>query len=792
MNFRRFQKNISLRLVNFAGLSIVFACLLFSAGYIKREMSYDRHHANADRIVRLTLQFDNQPVDGRIWGNAINPILEQIPEIERTARIHDASTAVLTYQGMHQVVSEKIYKVNSDFLQTFDLPMLLGEKELRRGQILISESFARNLFGEPSIGEIISIEGGRVSTENVSVLGVFKDMPETSHFHANILLYLPDEQHVFSFVYLLLNSQTNTDELAQKITQLINESELLQPLKIFFQASEVRALLMPLTDIHLHSRNLRELNANGNIHYIYLIIGANALLLIVVLFNLWLNASLIFSYNRRYYQLLRLHGAPASVVFREEAILALFFGVLSVIAGIISAYYVSQLGFFSAQISLFETVVLSLTFLTFVVLVSLLPVLKGISYTLFLNISSELKPIRFSYSNVKYMFTIQFALSMIVLILAFGINKQMNLVKNSQIGGNERNILVLPSQPEQIQVRYELLKTELLRHTEIEAVTAAFQLPGEAIRDNVSARKDENMDWQALPMMIVGEDFLSFFRIPLIAGRDFSAGKFDRQTEQTILFERLSQQKFSEHIEEYIINRKALATLGINTPDEAIGQMLWIMHGAVDYFRRGVIVGVTDDFNYTGLYEASIPLLILQRRMFLHCIMVRLDSNRLQQARNVFHTVWNEVNPDFPADYTFMDDVFARKYRNEINAQRLVFTFALLCLAVAYLGLIVFMAFIIRQRTREIGIRKAYGASAGKIIKMLNISFVWYIALAFVIATPVAWFVMHRWLERFAYRTSLDWWIFALAGLVVLLVSVISVSLQSWRAANKNPVETIR
>jgi putative ABC transport system permease protein len=149
------------------------------------------------------------------------------------------------------------------------------------------------------------------------------------------------------------------------------------------------------------------------------------------------------------------------------------------------------------------------------------------------------------------------------------------------------------------------------------------------------------------------------------------------------------------------------------------------------------------------------------------------------------------VNPDYPADYVFMNDVFGRMYRNEINAQQLVYIFSLLCLVIADLGLIIFMAFIIRRRTKEIGIRKVCGATTGEIIRMLNMGYIRYIALAFVIAVPVAWYVMQRWLERFSYRTSLDWWIFALAGLTALLVSVASVSLQSWRGARANPVKAI-
>ena len=789
--FKHFRKNISLRAVNFAGLSIMFACLLLSAGYIRRETSYDRHHANADRIVRMSLQFDDKPVDGRIWGNKLDAdaLLQQIPEIDRTVKMYNVPYAVLHYQGKHRVVND-FYAVNRDFLHTFDFPLLHGNKDealQRRGQALISESFARQLFGELNFDEIqmseISVDSRRFADTVVFVSGIFKDIPETSHFHTDILLHLPDDFEHFAYTYLLLKNQTDNRALAQKITTLIEEKELYQP-------SKTRVLLMPLTDIHLHSHNLREMSVNGNIHYIYLIVGANALLLAVVLFNLWLNASLIFFHSRRYYQILRICGAPTSAVFKDEALAALLLGVLSIIAGIVAAFCVSS-AVAPLNPPLWRKGGLMVMFLLSVVTVSLLPALKNISYTLFLNTNIDLKPLRFSYKNVKWMLTAQYAVVMIVVILAFGINKQMNLVRDTQVGGNRRNILVMNEQPDQVQEKYALLKTELLKHTEIEAVTSSFQLPGDAILDGTRVRKEDDMDWKTLPIMVAGEDFLPFFNIRLIAGQGFLPGKYDYPTEVNMLMDHFYQQKYTEHIEEYVINRKALAVLGFSSPEEAVGEMLRIEHQTLGYIRRGVIAGVTDDFNYTGLYEETIPLLMMQRGMFQGCIMARLAPERFAQARATFENVWNEVNPDYPADYVFMNDVFGRMYRNEMNAQRLVYIFSLLCLAVADLGLIIFMAFIIRRRTKEIGIRKVFGASVADILRMLNMDSIRYIALAFVIAVPVAWYVMQRWLERFAYRTSLDWWIFALAGLSVLLISVVSVSLQSWRAATANPVDAI-
>lgn len=788
--FRRFRKNLSLRTVNFLGLSVVFSCLLISAGYIRRELSYDRHHANAERIVRMTQQFDNKPVDGRIYGKTLDALLLQMPEIERTVKIHNIPTAVLHFQGKHCVIND-FYAVNHDFLKTFDLELLYGDKNetlQRRGQALISESLAKQMFGELNFDEIQMSDiyvDSRSFVDTVFVSGIFKDIKETSHFHTDILLHFSDDWELFTYTYLLLNKNTNIPALAKKINNLIEEQDL-------YQNSKSNVLLMPLTDIHLRSHNLREMSVNGNIHYIYLVGGANLLLLIVVLFNLWLNASLIFLHNRRYYKILRICGAGTSEVFRDETWSAALLGMVSMIAGTLATFYVLSSGKITVQISFFELGILCPVFLLLTIVISLLPALKDISSTLFLNTNIDLKPIRFSYKNVRYMLTAQYAVVMIVVILAFGINKQMNLVKDTQVGGNDRNIIVFDEQAHQVQEKYKILKSELLKYTEIQSVTSCFQLPGDAIRDMVHVRKedDENIDRKPLPVIVAGEDFLSFFRIQMIAGQSFSPDRYDFKTEETMLLDRFYHQKFTEHVEEYVINRKALATLGFKTAGEAVGQILWIEQGALDYFRRGVIVGVTDDFNYTGLYEETIPLLIMQRQMFQGCIMVRLDPDRLAQARAVFENVWNEVIPDFPANYVFMNDVFGRMYRNEINAQQLVYVFSLLCLIIADLGLIIFMAFIIRRRTKEIGIRKVYGASVSGIIQMLNMDFIRYIALAFAIATPVAWYVMQRWLERFAYRVTLDWWIFALAGLSVLLISVVSVSLQSWRAATTNPVRT--
>ena len=301
-------------------------------------------------------------------------------------------------------------------------------------------------------------------------------------------------------------------------------------------------------------------------------------------------------------------------------------------------------------------------------------------------------------------------------------------------------------------------------------------------------------DARRIAALVVGDDFLSFFRLRPVAGTTFSPLRRTVDDEERMLMNAIEGKRTDTGSEEYVVNRKAAALLGFRTPEEAIGQQLRIYSGdgGLDYINRGTIVGVTDDFNYTTTFEETEPQLIAHRAFFQHCLMVRLDPDRTEEALASFLRVWGEVNPGYPAQYTFLRDVYDGVYANELYAERLTRIFSALCLAVATLGLIIVMAFIVRRRTKEIGIRKINGARPSDIVRMLNYRFVLWIGIAFLLAAPAAYVLMTKWLESFASKTSLDWWLFLVTGLGVLSVSVAAVSWQSWRAATINPVDTLK
>jgi len=784
--FRRFQKSRYLRLVNWLGLSVIFACLLLSYSYLKKELSYDRFHTHAHRMVRLSLQWEDEPVDGRVYGSAVHTALAQLPEIKEVVNLSKVSPAVLTSDGKPHLIQD-LYFADSTFFDVFTFPLKEGVKEnvLRSPEsIAISEKLARELTvtGSP-LGKEIRLSSRKIPEKTYYIQGIFKDFPENSHFHTDIIVHRNKEFVDWLYVYLLLKEPGNIPFLEQKMTQAVIQHLEGRP--------KVKIHLTPITDIRLHSRVLREMEPNGNIYYIYLIIGANILLLTVVLFNLWLNSRLIFSSNRNYYRLLRLNGASSLTVLKEEGLLNLLYGILSIAGGILTALLISCNSGISTGIpAVPEITLLSLAFLTVVLFISLLPVITRLSSTLFMNEKNESQPIRFSFSGIKHLLTAQYCIVIFVIAFALGINNQLRLIRKTQVGGPGNTILALPEQPEEVKKRYPLLKNELLKHPEIESVTAAMQLPGSAIRDMISVKVEGNPESKQLPLLVVGEDFFSFFRIQPVAGTVFSPLNYTPEKENEIFLRSLENQK-SDIIEEYMLNRKALNILGFDSPQEAIGKQITLTN-SINYIHQGIICGITDDFNYTTIYEEQIPTIILQRHLFLHCLMIRLNPDRPETALRIFNETWQQINPDYPANYHFLEEEYGKIYHNELNADRLVKLFSLLCLIVADLGLIIFMAFLIKRQTKEIAIRKINGATSGEIIRMLNMHFIGRIGLAFIIATPPAWYCLHSWLKNFAYKAPIHLELFLLAGFIVLILSIISVSGLSWKAGSFNPADVIK
>ncbi len=795
--FRFFRKGASLRFVNLLGLTVIFISLLLSAAYLRYEYSYDKHHSKYKNIVRLSLQRENEPLDVRIWGNSINAILEQFPEIREVVKLNRKLSPDVVFMGKSISCRQDAYFITDNFFKVFDYPItssLNGNETpaLEQMQAFVSREFAAAMAEEMSLqqsGSLQELVGSNIYIDEQSYLvsGIFNNV-NTSHFKTDILLYNPDmiKRPLFNYVYLLLEKGTDIETLEEKIDEKIAEMESSGGIGAIYAKDGTlpQAFIMPVADIHLHSHFVREMENNGNILYVYLIIGANVLLLLVVLFNLWINHNLILLDNQKNWSINRILGAPVFYMIKQELLYSLLVNILSATIGICAVHWLAQAGIISFDLNIPDSVKIFAGFICISTLVSVLPAVAG-------TVSAKFSKIG---NSVKWILVLQYSIILMILVLALGMTSQMKLVQRLQPGAKDNAVMVINMQSESIAQKYSTFKTELLKNPYIKGITSAFQSPGEAVRDGITVYKPDGSEPVKIPVMVVGEDFVPFFDIKIVEGRNLSGLEIDYNEENMLFMNFLARNKKSDRREEYLINRSALNVLGFESAADAVGCEVRLEHGTVDYIDRGVIVGVTDDFYYTGTFNKTEPLLIMQRNLFQPCVMASVNSSEIPQALQAIESVWKEVYPNdaLRYRYSFMDELFEDIYYNEVNAINLMYAFAFLCFFVANLGLIIFMVYIVKRRKKEIAIRKVHGASAGNILFMINMYYLKYIGAAFVVAIPISWFILNNWLQRFAYRIGICWWIFVLAALIVVIISVASVSMQSYRAAQENPLKGIK
>ncbi len=366
--------------------------------------------------------------------------------------------------------------------------------------------------------------------------------------------------------------------------------------------------------------------------------------------------------------------------------------------------------------------------------------------------------------------TFQFAVSIALVISFLFVYKQINYLHHKNLGLDKENIVVIPSTP-QLNEKLNVFKQQLAQNPNILSASASKRTPSQGLWDSggasvISDGNSNPLDFR-LANVRVDEDFLSTYKIDLVAGENFDKSK--------------------DSDKGYLINETAAKKIGWKSPEDAIGNQI-NYGGHVDK-----IIGVTKDFHYESLHVPLAPIIMMYRPSSFNSVSIRITPFEKTQTIAFIKNIWQQYNEqDNIFSYEFLDDRFNRLYTAEENIKQLLNYFMIIALSIAILGLIGLSMFIIQRRVKEIGIRKVNGAKISEVMTLLNKDFMRWVAIAFIIATPVAWFAMHKWLENFAYKTTLNWWIFALAGVLALGIALLTVSWQSWRAATRNPVEALR
>lgn len=797
---RRFSRNIGLKAINIFCLSIAFACLIMLIAYVTFENSYDRFHSKANRIVRLTEESNHGLGDARIYTNhEFHNQLSKVVGIEVMTQIASIRQAVINVDNKRFNL-DRFYYVDSTFFKVFDYRLKTGDRLNpipSSRSIIVSEDFARKYFGtEDIIGKTIKIAFHQVRGENdFTVTGIMYNFPDNSHFKAEALIAIPRDFQHFAYTYLQLQ---NDDILGmtKTITSFYNE-----PIGDSAQIRNIK--LQPITDIHLHSNKSRELERNGNYQSMILIVSAVLLIMIIALINLANNSRVLFLKNRDYYVLKRTHGASIRIIILEEVVQSLILSISIILFGFWFVFYLNKLlGFNSFSILSLRDLILVTGFFALVLLfVMVIPVLRYFVKDFF-SWNRNTESALFSKSKsiaMRGFIIVQVAISVFVIIMTMGISKQMRYVLETQLGGKTDSIIVLLNQPEQVLKNFDKLKVELQNDPKILGFTAVMEPPAGAIKDRAKFMFEGNPQENSLDLLCIDSDFFSFFGLSAIAGTMLPRYPFTYEWEMNNIEATLGMipgkkpEKLDEYSDNFLINRMALNQLGFSSPEEAIGKKIRLTKFPIlDMIPGGRIVGVVEDFKYTSMFEKERPLLIMQRKLFTANFLIRLDPNFAKEALASITQKWQKINPDYPFVYEPLKETYRNIYYNEFNTRRFLNYFSILSLLISSLGLAVMMSFFIRYRLKEIGIRKVNGAKTKDILILLNKDLIIWVLIAFIMATPLAYFTMKKWLQNFAYQTSVSWWVFLGAGAVALLVALITVSYQSIKAARMNPVDAIR
>ncbi len=787
--FRELFKNKVINTINIFGLAIGIAAILFISQYIRFENSYDSFLKNKERIYRLVLNrhyttgLDQSVGNSYMAGQLAS---ENIPEIENFLRCKKSTQFIKVEDEIFK--EERVFYADSSFFDLFSYPVVSGFKPgfLRIPNVtVITESLARKYFGnENPVGKTIH----RVNPGNtpIYVQGVVKDVPENSHLKFDMVISLESQigpSYCYTCnntnTYFLLREGSDAEEVSSKMTGVAMDFFKSEGYKLDFK---IDFQLQKLTDIHLHSHYRFEHEANGNYKY-------QLALLIVALFILlsaWLNYSNIFkSLIKKKIKNLgvrKINGASWRSFALDFILETLIVGLLSLaLAFLLLALLFPELkrylnlGYSSdaildPQVILFSILVIAGISICIGTFMSL-RFLKTIPLQLIQRKGSVTRGNR----PKNIVLIVQFSIAVFLIVCTFMAIKQIHFMQESALTMNIDQVLTVKRPVDksfnsmQREFEQSLKNIPGVLETSYSTVT-----PGEKngwVKGGIAIKGSDQLSDQFFQSS-VSPGFFNFFGVKLLAGRLF----FPDET------------NWEGGPKQIILNKQAALALDASNYDELLGK---ILVDNDDQNEMGEVIGVVDGYFQNSL-DQEVPPTIFNPDQFGYFIFIKFKGKNPVELVSQVKARYQDFFKDNYFEYFFLEDYFNRQYQSHIQFNRCFILFSLMAIAISVLSLLGIVIMSMVERIKEIGIRKVNGAKVSEVLLLLNKDFMKGVVAAVLIATPIAWYAMNKWLENFAYKTSLSWWIFALAGLLALGIALLTVSWQSWRAATRNPVEALR
>lgn len=794
ITLRNLKQNKGFAFINIIGLGIGMAASILISLWVFDELSYDRFHEKADRIYRLERQiFQNGesrivPITAPIYADKI---IKEYPQVENIVRLQKKTCSIINEENL--IFTEKIFFADNSFFDLFSIPLLKGKLEsvLKDPQTLIlSQAGAEKYFGqEDPLDKIMSIEiSGKKM--NFMVKGVMEDIPENSHFHFDVLASfssLSANRNSWNdnslYTYLLLKEGVQKEGFEKKLQVLV--STYVNPAFSFFGKQnaefEIRLVLREITKIHFNNDSSWAIEPNRNKSLIYLFSFFSLIILLMASFN-YVNLSTAIA-GKRSLEV----GIRKAVGAEKKQLVFQFISesmILSIMALGISFFFIEiTLPYFN----IFTSKSLSLTNLfhkenaLFVFLVVFITgILSGIYPALYL---SSIQPIAIlkgkgwhSLRKVnlrEVLVVLQFSISIALIIGAITANMQLSYFQNKPLGFDRNNVMIIPIKNSFIKSHIDVFRNDLIQQKNIKNISTSSSIP------TINGFSDNRYSIDTYPgeefvfwFYSIDENFFHTYGINLIAGSNFSKSKTSIIDHQCI------------------ISESVLPFLGFDSPQDAIGKH--INHYGYNKETKEKIIGVVSDYHIYGLDQKIKPMVHYFNKNAGTYMSVKFENERTDVVLIMIENLWKKHFPNNQFSSSFLEKRYDNLYVNEHKSQQLLIAFTLLAIFIACLGLFGLVAYIVQQKTKEIGIRKVHGASNMVIVNLLNGMFIKWVLIANIISWPIAYYLLDDWLANFYYRINLPLWVFVLSGCIGLVVVIITVSYQFFRAARLNPADVLR
>lgn len=788
--FRNIRKNKLYSAINIFGLSFgLCACLLIGV-YINHELSYDKFNVNADRIVRVTMDYGSGGTDNNVayTGTKVGPEFKRrFPMVKDEVRTFISHNVVKSGDKMFD--EPRVLYADSPFFKMFSFHFIEGNPATAldaTDKIAISESMANKYFGSNDAMNKIITSGGK----DLRVSGVFEDVPQNSQLKfdfATSFLNLGNNVKTETWwtanwiTYLLVQDKKDIPQLQRRINDFTSTASFKADAGLEGQ-NYLHYNLEPLTRVHLYS-SLPGFEPNGSITYIYMFAIIALLILIIACANYTNLATAQASGRTGEIGMRKVMGASRRMVFSqfmgESFLIASIAAVIAFILSILLLPYFNQVTgmHFTSQVLIQPLPVISLVLFTLAVsfFAGLYPALV-LSGTAIIGVLKN--GFRFTGSNNllrKSLIVTQFGISVFLIIYTVIILQQMHFIQTKNLGYDKDHLLVLPIGGDMLE-HFKLLKDAFAQVKGVESVTASYDTP-EYVGwgDGITVIDEKGKHEISLTAMPVALDFTRTTKMQLEAGRDFNESDFAMMD---------TSNGGINYKQPYIINETLAKKIGW-TSQQAIGRQ-------IEKGQAGPVVGVVKDFNFSSLKEPIGPMLIFLDPGFSRNYLLRINGNDMQATLGRLEMVWKQRVPDRPFNYHFLEDDYNKLYFAEERTSVLFTMAAGLAIILACLGLFGLAAFTTVQRTKEIGIRRVLGANIGNITLLIAKNFLLLVGVAILIATPLAWWVGKSWLQDYAYRIPVNMYVFVITALVTVLIALITVSFHSVKAAWMNPVKSLR